>query len=155
MFLAFTSCHFGRGASLRGWQLSGIAAARTGLPVNVILNRANSALPGGYSVLGSERPNLVPGVSLIPPGQTPNHWINPLAFAVPAPGTFGDAGRNLVRAPGLWQMDTSLSKTINFTERLGLQFRAEVFNLFNRAQYGSPQPNLSSPAQLRRHHHAR
>jgi hypothetical protein len=133
-------------ATLGGWQLSGIATARTGLPVNVVVNRSNSALPDLYSVSGSERPNIVPDVSLTPSGgQTPGNWINPAAFAIPAPGTFGDAGRNLVRAPGLWQVDSALSKTIGFTERLGLQFRAEVFNLFNRAQYGSPQANLSSP----------
>jgi hypothetical protein len=133
-------------AILGGWQFSGLATARTGLPVNVVINRSNSALPDLYSVSGSERPDLVSGVSLTPPGgQTPTNWINPAAFATPAPGTFGDAGRNLVRAPGLWQMDSALAKTIGLTERTNLQFRAEVFNLFNRAQYGSPQANLSSP----------
>ena len=132
-------------AILGGWQFSGIGTARTGLPVNVVLNRANSALPDRYSVAGSERPNLVPGVPLTPPGgQTPQDWINPAAFAVPASGTFGNAGRNLVRAPRLWQADTALAKRILVTERLDVQIRAEVFNLFNRAQYGSPQANLSS-----------
>jgi hypothetical protein len=85
-----------------GWQLRGIATARTGLPVNVVINRANSALPDQYSVSGAECSDLVPGVSLIPAGgQTPNNWINPAAFTTPAPGIYGDAGRNLVRAPGL------------------------------------------------------
>jgi hypothetical protein len=131
---------------LGGWQWSSIATARTGLPVNVVMNRSNSALPDQFSVSGSERPNLVPGVPLTPPGgATPTDWINAAAFSVPANGTFGDAGRNLVRAPGLWQLDTALSKTVSVTERVGLQLRAEVFNLFNRAQYGSPNANLSSP----------
>lgn len=129
-----------------GWQWSSIATARTGLPVNVVINRPNSALPDQFSVSGSERPDLVPGVSLTPPGgATPQNWINPAAFAVPANGTFGDAGRNLVRAPGLWQLDSALAKSIGLTERVSLQLRAEVFNLFNRAQYGSPNANLSSP----------
>ena len=133
-------------AILGNWQLSEIATARTGLPVNVVVNRSNSVLPDLYSVSGSERPDLVPGVSLTPPGgRTAGDWINPAAFAIPVPNTFGDAGRNLVRALGLWQADVALSKTIGFTERAGLQFRAEVFNLFNRAQYGSPQANFSSP----------
>lgn len=132
-------------AAFGGWQLSSIATARTGLPVNVTVDRSNSVVPGGYSISGSERPDLVPGVSLIPPGgQTPNNWINPAAFAIPAPGTFGDAGRNLVRAPGLWQIDIALAKTVALTERAGLQFRAEVFNIFNRAQYGAPNADLSS-----------
>jgi hypothetical protein len=133
-------------ALLGGWQVSGIATARTGLPVNVVLNRANSSLPDQYSVSGSERPNLVPGVSLIPVGgQTPNDWINAAAFTTPAPGTYGDAGRNLVRAPGLWQVDAALAKNISLKEKLALQCRVEAFNIFNRAQFGIPQANLSSP----------
>jgi hypothetical protein len=133
-------------AILGGWQLSGIATARTGLSVNVIVNRANAVLPDLYSVSGSERPDLVPGVPLTPPGgQSPGKWINPAAFAVPAAGTFGNASRNLVRAPSLWQADAALAKTLGSTERVWVQFRAEAFNLFNRAQYGSPQANLSSP----------
>lgn len=133
-------------ALVGGWQLSGIATARTGLPVNVVVNRANAALPDQYSVSGSERLDLVPGIALAPQeGRTPAQWINPAAFATPAAGAFGNAGRNLVRAPGLWQMDAALAKTIGLTERFGLQLRLEAFNLFNRAQYGSPQANLSSP----------
>ncbi|MBV9612168.1 MAG: TonB-dependent receptor, partial [Acidobacteriaceae bacterium] len=128
-----------------GWELSGIGTARTGLPVNVTIDRLSSTVPGGYSVSNSERPNLVPGVSLMPAGgQTPTDWINAAAFSVPASGTFGNAGRNLVRAPGLWQIDAAVAKRIALTERLGLQIRAEVFNVFNRAQYGSPQADLSS-----------
>jgi hypothetical protein len=142
--------HFSQPGAMRallgGWQISGVATARSGLPVNVVLNRANGALPDLFAVAGSERPNLVPGVSLKPAGgQTPGNWINAAAFTVPAPGSFGNAGRNLVRAPGLWQVDTALSKTAGLGERAGLQLRAEVFNLFNRAQFGSPQANLSSP----------
>jgi hypothetical protein len=135
-----------RRAILGGWQLSGIATERTGLPVNVVLNRANSALPDQYSITGSERPNLAPGVSLIPSGgQSPQNWMNPAAFVAPAPGSFGNAGRNLVRAPALWQADAALAKTVGITETADLQFRAEVFNILNRAQYGMPQSNLSSP----------
>jgi len=129
-----------------GWHLSGIATARTGLPVNVVINRANSALPDQYSVSGVERPNLVSGVSLIPlAGQTPNDWINAAAFTTPAAGTYGDAGRNLVRAPGLWQTDLAMAKKVSLSDRLAMEFRADAFNVFNRAQFGSPSANLSSP----------
>ncbi|HUI79423.1 MAG TPA: TonB-dependent receptor [Bryobacteraceae bacterium] len=133
-------------AILGGWQLSGIATARTGLPVNVVITRSNSSVPQQYAVSSVERPNLVPGVSLIPPGgQTPNDWINAAAFSTPANGTYGNAGRNLVRAPELWQMDMALAKKIGLTERVHAEFRAEAFNLFNRAQFGAPSTNLSSP----------
>lgn len=86
------------------------------------------------------------GVSLIPArGQTPNNWINSAAFTTPVAGTYGDAGRNLVRAPGLWQVDMAMAKKVPVTERLGAEFRVEAFNVLNRAQFGIPQANLSSP----------
>jgi hypothetical protein len=133
-------------AFLGGWALNTIGTARSGLPVNITIDSANAVVPGGYSVPSSERPDLIPGVSLIPAGgQTPNNWINLAAFAAPAPGTFGNLGRNAFRGPDLWQVDASLAKRINITERMGIQLRAEVFNLFNRAQYGNPLADISSP----------
>ena len=126
------------GQLLRGFQLSGIAVARTGLPVNVTVSRTAASLPDGNTT-SPQRPNLVPGVSLIPPqGRTPLLWINPTAFAVPANGTFGNAPRNLVRAPGTWQMDGSLQKALLSKDNFALNFRGDVFNLFNHAQYGVP-----------------
>jgi hypothetical protein len=126
------------------WDLTTIVTARTGLPVNVTVDRAASAVPDGNSS-SPQRPDLVPGVSLTPPGgQSASQWINSAAFAVPASGTFGNAPRNLLRGPGLWQTDLGLAKHIHLTEGAQLQLRAEVFNLFNRAQYGSPNADLSS-----------
>jgi hypothetical protein len=82
---------------------------------------------------------LIAGVSLIPTnGQTIQQWINPAAFVAPADGTWGNASRNLVRAPGIWQADVSLGKKLALTERASLEFQAAAFNLFNRAQLGSP-----------------
>jgi Carboxypeptidase regulatory-like domain len=131
-------------AILGGWNLSGIGTARTGLPLTVTISRSASALPDGNST-SPQRPNVVPGVSLTPPnGQTTHNWINPAAFSIPANGTWGNAGRNLVRAPGIWQIDTALLKHNQLTERVGLDFRAEAFNLFNRAQFGLPNTNLSA-----------
>jgi hypothetical protein len=127
-----------------GWELSGIGTARTGIPVNVTISRIASSLPDGNST-SPQRPNLVPGVSLTPPGgQTPSLWINPAAFAIPANGTWGNAGRNIVRAPGAGQIDAALTKRNQITERLGLEFRAEVFNLLNHPQFGLPNANFSA-----------
>lgn len=133
-------------ALLGGWHVSGIATGRTGLPVNVVLNRADSALPDQYSMSQAERPDLVPGVSLTPPGgRTPNDWINALAFVTPAAGTYGNAGRNLVRGPGLYQLDLSVAKKFPLTERCKMEFRVDGFNVLNRAQFANPNANLSSP----------
>jgi len=103
-------------------------------------------VPDGNS-LSPQRPDLISGVSLIPSGAaTVNDWINRAAFSVPANGTFGNAGRNLVRGPGLWQADTSLGKKFRLTERFSAELMASAFNLFNRAQFGLPAADTSSAA---------
>ncbi len=126
---------------LGGWELSGVGTAHSGLPVNVTYARSAASSPYGYNM--NQRPNLVPGVSLIPAGgSTPGLWINPAAFSIPAALTFGNAGRSIARGPDLYQLDLSLAKTFSITERLHLQFRSEAFNIFNRAQYGQPSGTL-------------
>jgi hypothetical protein len=130
-----------------GWELTTTALARTGFPVNVLLPSSYIA-PDGNSA--TQRPDLIPGVSLTPPGgRTVAHWINPAAFALPA-GEFGDAPRNLLRGPGTWQIDIGAAKTISFAERAQLEFRSEFYNIFNHPQLGQPQAtcdvSTSNPA---------
>lgn len=142
--------HFFGGSSrlvdslLGGWQLSGIGLARTGLPANVTLSRSASALPDGIN--GSQRPDVVPGQSLYPTNQSPTLRFNPNAFTTPATGTWGNAGRNILRVPGIWQADTSLEKRFPVRERMAISFRADVFNVFNRAQLGKPNVTWTNPA---------
>jgi len=127
-----------------GWEITSTFVARTGFPINVLIDRSSSSVPDGNT--NSQRPDLVPGVPLIPPGgATINEWINPAAFAVPADGTFGDAPRDLARGPGAWQMDLGLGKRIVLSERLRLDFRTEFFNIFNHPQYGLPQATFGVP----------
>jgi hypothetical protein len=127
-------------AMFGAWNLTGIFTARSGLPVNVLIDRSSSATPDGNTV--NQRPDIVYGVPIYVSG--PTQWINPAAFATPAAGTSGDLPRNYVRGPKIWQADLGLQKQIQMTERFTLQFRAEVFNIFNRAQYGLPQNDLSA-----------
>jgi hypothetical protein len=118
------------------WQLTTTALARTGFPVNVLLPSSYTA-PDGAS--GTQRPDLVPGVPLTPPGgRSIRGWINPAAFALPA-GEFGDAPRNLFRGPGTWQVDMGAAKTFPIAERMQLEFRGEFYNIFNHPQLGQPQ----------------
>jgi hypothetical protein len=137
-------------AILGRWSVTDIVAARTGTPLNITYSRSSSSIATGYTT--NARPNLVPGVSLIPPGEksisgTTMNWINPAAFtAVTDPDSYGDTPRNLVRGPALWQTDLGVSKRIPLTERAQLQFRCEVFNLFNRAQYSLPLEEVWLPA---------
>ena len=92
------------------------AIARTGFPVNVLVNRSAASVPDGNTT--DQRPDLVPGVSLTPPGgKSIGQWINPAAFATPANGTFGNAPRDIARGPGAWQIDLGVNKRIPLSER--------------------------------------
>jgi hypothetical protein len=116
------------------------------MPVNIQLSRPTSALPDGNN--SNQRPNLVPGVPIYPANQTIDNWFNPAAFGIPAPGTWGNLGRYAARGPGYSEFDTALQKKFRLTERMRLNFRAEVFNLFNQAIYANPGGSLgSNPAK--------
>jgi hypothetical protein len=129
---------------LGNWELSAIGTAQTGLPVNITIDRTNPSVPGLDALSGDERPNYNYGVSLTPAGgSTPNLWINPLAFSAPANQTFGNLGHNAFRAPGITQLDMGLSKFVSITERLRIRFRADLFNVANRAQFGAPNADVS------------
>jgi hypothetical protein len=131
------------GAMLGRWSVTTIATARTGLPVNVTEDRSSTSVATGYTT--SQRPNLIPGVSLTPSGgHKLGEWINPAAFAPVVGSGYGDAPRNIGRGPGLWQADLGLAKSISLTEAMEMQFRSEFFNIFNRAQYGLPLADLST-----------
>ena len=128
----------------RDWELTSVALARTGFPVNVLVNRSSASVPDGNNT--DQRPDLVPGVSVTPTGgKSIGEWINTAAFAVPAAGTFGDAPRNNVRGPGAWQIDFGVAKSIPLSERAHLEFRSEFFNIFNHPQYGLPQATFAVP----------
>ena len=117
--------------------------ARSGLPVTVTISRRAATLPD-LNTSSPQRPNVVPNVSIVPANQTIYNWINPAAFSTPVNGTFGNAGRNLVRGPSEWQLDTALEKHIPLAERLNLSFRAEAFNVFNHTHYSIPNASYSA-----------
>jgi hypothetical protein len=114
-------------ALLGDWQLNTIASFYSGTPLN-IFSGVDTAGLGGAS---SQRPNLVPGVPIYADGNDPLQIINPAAFKIPAQGTFGNLGRGSVRGPGSKNVDFSVAKNWKVRERVGLQFRAEMFNVFN------------------------
>ncbi len=99
--------------------------------------------PGGGSSRQTRRPNLVPGVS--PYLKNDRNYLNPAAFSLPAPGTFGNLPRNALRGPNFYQVDLVLGKRFRISERIGVQFRTEVFNLFNRANFANPSSTLNNP----------
>ncbi len=128
------------------WQISSIFIARSGFPVNLTTSATG---PDGNT--NSQRPNLVPDQ----PWYLGGGAFNPSAFCTPAtkdplypggtcPSGFGDVPRNYLRGPGFWQSDWALSRRFPLTEQVQLQFRAEVFNIFNRAQFANPNGLISA-----------
>ena len=131
---------------LSGWETYGIVTLQSGRPFTVALLPEIDNSGTGRSILGfgnNDRPNLVGNPELSSP--TTAQWFNTSAFAFPAPGTFGDAGRNILDGPGFQNLNASLVKNTSFTEQVKLQFRAEVFNLFNHPNFNLPDNFLGSP----------
>jgi carboxypeptidase family protein/TonB-dependent receptor-like protein len=131
---------------LSGWQTFGIVTLQTGRPFTVALLSEIDNSGTGRSILGfgaNDRPNIVGNPNL---GQrSPGQWFNQSAFAFPARGTFGNAGRNILEGPGYQSVNASLVKNTSLSERLDLQLRAEVFNLFNHPNFNLPDNFLGSP----------
>ena len=139
---------FGRGERLvdrliRDWQASAIVTLQSGLPFTPQLSY-NPSNDGDTRnpVRPSWNPNFTGPVIL----GGPNAYFNPLAFVQPLAGTYGNVGRNVLQGPSLAQTDLSLSRRFALSERLGLQFRAEFFNLFNRANFNTPNPVVYAAA---------
>ncbi len=127
---------------LGGWDLAGLATARTGLPINVTITRKTAALPDGNT--SSQRPNYVFGQDIYAANQTNTNWFNPAAFATPASGTWGDLGRYDAYGPGALEFDTSLQRRFALGEKTKLELRATAYNLANHPIYSNPSGNSSS-----------
>lgn len=130
------------GAVLGGWRLSAIGTYRSGYPLTVFVqnNRSRSQWqPSLGPGIGRDRPNYAPGFSAenAVTGD-PAQWFNPLAFALQPAGTFGNTGRGDFRGPDLRVVDLAMSKDTSLGGSRRLELRLEVFNLFNRANFGVP-----------------
>jgi hypothetical protein len=131
---------------LTGWESYGIVTLQSGRPFTVALLSEIDNSGTGRSILGfgaNDRPNVVGSPDLS--NRTPERWFNTAAFAFPAPGTFGNAGRNIVNGPPYQNVNASLVKNTSLTESVNLQFRAEFFNLFNHPNLNLPDNFLGSP----------
>jgi hypothetical protein len=125
------------------WTVSAIANLQTGFPFTPQL---------GYNPTGNGdtrnpvRPNWNPSFNgkLYP--RTVGQWFNPAAFLPPANGTYGNVSRDALTGPGSAGVDLSATKNAHFTERVGLQFRAEFFNVLNHTNFLTPNPVVYTSA---------
>jgi hypothetical protein len=121
---------------ISGWQANSIYTVLSGFTLTPFIG-AN--ISGNGDTNAPDRPNIVSAFNAdTAVTGNPNQWFDPAAFAQPAFGTFGNLGRGRLRGPGLVNWDFSLFKNTRITERVRLQFRAEVFNIMNHTNFGAP-----------------
>jgi hypothetical protein len=130
-----------------GWQLNGITVMRTGFPITGMSCGCDPLRVGAFT----SRPDLVTGGSARPPEvDLPNAQLNLAAFAAPPTGRVGNLGRNVLHGPHAINFDLSLFKAFPITERQNVEFRAEMFNIFNTPQFSNPSGNITAPANFGR-----
>jgi hypothetical protein len=142
----------GSNALVRGvfgnWENTGIVSWQSGTPFTVFAGADISRT--GSNV---DRAELVPGVDpyggnacapSLANGQPCKNWLNPAAFTLPAPGTFGDVQKGAFRGPRSFDYDTGLFKNFPIRQRFNLQFRAEFFNVFNNTNFGLPSNHANA-----------
>jgi hypothetical protein len=128
---------------LNGWTLSGILSAATGVPLTI-----TSGLDRNYDGLTTDRADIVGDPELDhgrPRDELIEQWFDTTAFAQPAIGTDGNAGRNIVDGPGFRRVDLGLFKDIGLGRGLRLQLRAEATNVFNIVNLSNPGTSLNAP----------
>jgi hypothetical protein len=124
---------------LNDWQINVITAILSGMPFTV-----TSGTDRSISGIGNDYADLVGNATRPAGADQLAQYFNTAAFTPAALGTFGNLGRNVLRAPGSFNMDISLFKNFKFTEKRYLQFRAEAFNIENRANFSAPTSALNS-----------
>jgi hypothetical protein len=134
---------------VNGWQFNGIGSFSSGTPFTVY-DSANVSLQGQAPEISgfySSRPDLISNPNAGP--HTPNQWVNPADFLRLNPNTqagqFGNEGRNVVRGPGIADLDLSLFKNFYIGESMRVQFRAESFNVVNHPNFYLPENDIASP----------
>lgn len=135
----------GKAASylLGGWQPAGLWRFSSGAPFHALTGRDNS-LTG----INADRTNVVrdPKLSVDRPrGEQIARYFDPAGFEANRLGEFGNTGRNSLCGPGSWTIDLNVAKNFKLAERHSLQFRAEIFNLFNHANLGNPGGTFGTP----------
>jgi hypothetical protein len=135
---------------IQGWEVGSVLTVESGPPFTPVVGGNNSGadeinndtVQSGVPI-DTDRPNVA-SRNFYPRQRTPQQWVLSSAFSTPSPFTFGNAGRNILRGPGLGSCDFSVLRNFRLGESAKVQFRAEMFNIFNRANFDIPQNIVNS-----------
>jgi len=133
------------GKLISGWQLNAILTILSGFPFTPLIGSNRS---GDGDTRNPDRPSVNPSFTGPVLLRTPNKWFDPQAFSLPTPGTYGNLGRGTLTGPGLGDVDLSVFKNTTISEQANLQFRIEIFNLLNRANFGPPNATVFSAGAI-------
>ena len=126
---------------LGNWQFNNLFQSHSGSPFTPIIS-SDQANTGNAGWMGYEHLNVVGNPKLS--NRTAAKWFNTAAYATPTLGTYGNAGRNSLRGPGFWNLDTSLFRLFPIGEGRQFEFRAEAFNILNHVNLGQPNNDINS-----------
>jgi hypothetical protein len=124
---------------VEGWQITGIQSWHSGVPFSL----GEGTQPYLNNTFDNPRPNYVAGCDVYA-NQSVHQWYNPACFTASAYGTLGNLGRNNLLGPGYVETDVGVTKETRITERIVLQFRAELFNVFNHPNFNIPVTSVFS-----------
>jgi len=131
------------GKLLDDWSMSGIVQLQSGFPIRIQTQNDNELISSLF-FLGAGAPQLTGPLQIQNPKKNGGSYLNPAQFSDPALGTFSTTPRSICCGPGENQWDVTFSKRIALSESKYMQFRADIFNLFNKTQFVNPDGNFSS-----------
>ena len=133
---------------LGNFQLTLIERVSSGFPVPLINsnNQSGTTFNSGGNDNNYNRPNQLAGCSVYSASHAAHQWINPTCFPAAAAGKLGDASRVPIVGPDFVNSDFSVIKQFGLPREMGLNFRAEFFNLFNHPQFGAPIADVNQPS---------
>ncbi len=131
-----------------GFEIRGITTLQSGQPFTPILRFDNSNTGNAGGIFGSDRPDLLHNPTLSNPSA--ERWFDTSAFTIAPPYHFGDAGRNIVRGPGLANFDVAVARRFALREGVAVTADAQAFNLFNHTQFDLPQLFADEPTTFAR-----
>ena len=137
------------GVLVNGWEATTNTQWRSGFPLTI-----RSGFDNSFTGVGRDRADFLGGNAQLSFDRShPDmiaSWFDTTKFVANAPGTFGNSGKNILRGPRSFNSDVGILKNTRLTERFGLQFRAEFFNIFNNVNFNNPGTVVSNTSSFGR-----
>jgi len=130
------------GHVVNGWAVSGIATLQSGFPIR-ITSSSDRELMGSFDFEAPGEPNQVAPFRRLDPRRSGGYYFDPASFTDAPLGQIGNAPRAVCCGPGIANFDAAIHKTIPVKESTSLEFRTEVFNVFNHTQFFGPNGNIA------------